>query len=190
MGPKAPTIPAPSAGHSAPIPSRQGGRYALPHHSKLPAMAITLTTEMEQARVALAARPAAELADFILSLAFASDGISECVHAFALAADPKAAAGILGRELSFLREGEPSGDDQYHKGARHVARSDRFLDTIERCVLPRDPQTALHLLTAFVESTDQISDHCWDDDFGASQLFERAGKLAENAKKLPVAACS
>jgi len=145
-------------------------------------MAITLTTEMERARAALDARPTAELVDFILSLAFASDGICESVHAFALAAEPKAAAEILSKELGFLREGERSRYAQYRKGAKHVARSDRFLDAIELCLLPRDPQTALQLLTAFVENTDQISQHCWDDDFGASELFERARKLAEDVE--------
>ena len=56
----------------------------------------------------------------------------------------------------------------------------------ERCVLPRDPQAAPQLLTAFMENIGQISEHCWDDDFGASELFARAWAMAENlAKTLP-----
>lgn len=55
-------------------------------------------------------------------------------------------------------------------------------------MLPRDPQTALQLLTAFMEGNEQISEHCWDDDFGTSQLFARAWTMAENlAKVLPAA---
>lgn len=66
-------------------------------------MTITSVAELEQARAALAGRPSAELADFILSPAFAADGISEYVHAFALAEDSKAAAELLSSELEFLR---------------------------------------------------------------------------------------
>lgn len=37
-----------------------------------------------------------------------------------------------------------------------------------------------------MESNEQISEHCWNDDFGASQLFTRAWTMAENlAKVLP-----
>lgn len=150
-------------------------------------MTITSVAELEKARAVLAGRPAAELADFILSLAFASDGISEYVHAFALAADSKAAAEVMSRELGFLRNGERGSDYRYRKGAGHVARADRWLNAVERCVLPRDPQTALQLLTAFIQSREQISAHCWDDDFGESQLFDRAWTMADNlAKSLPV----
>lgn len=149
-------------------------------------MAITLVAEFEQARAVLASRTAAELADFILSLAFASDGISEYVHAFVLAADSKAAAEVLSRELEFLRNGERDSDYRYWKGAGHVARADRWLNAVERYVLPRHPQAAMQLLTAFMESNEQISDHCWDDDVGASQIFARAWTMVENlAKTLP-----
>lgn len=58
-------------------------------------MAITSIAELERAREVLASRSAAELADFILSLAVASDGISEYVHAFVLSADTRAAADVL-----------------------------------------------------------------------------------------------
>ena len=68
-----------------------------------------------------------------------------------------------------------------------MARADRWLNAVERCVLPRDPQAALQLLTEFMESNEQISEHCWDDDFGESQVFDRAWTMADNlAKSLPV----
>lgn len=146
-------------------------------------MTITTIVELEQARAALAGRTVAELADFILSLASASDGISEYVHAFALAADTHVATEVLSRELRFLRNGERDSDYRYRKGAGHVDRADRWLDAIERCVLPRDPQAALQLLTAFIDSSEQISERCWDDDFGESQLFTRATTMVENLAK-------
>lgn len=59
-----------------------------------------------------------------LSLSSAADGISEYVHAFVLAADSKAAAKVLSRELGFLRNGERDSDYRYRKGAGHVARAD------------------------------------------------------------------
>ena len=112
-------------------------------------MTITSVAELEQAGAALAGRPAAELADFILSLAFASGGISEYFHAFVLSADCKAVVEVLSGELEFLRNGERDSHYRYRKGAGHVARADRWLDAVDRCVLPSDPQAALQLLTAF-----------------------------------------
>lgn len=146
-------------------------------------MAITSVAELEQARAALAGRTAAELADFILSLAFGSDGIFEYVHAFVLT-DSKVAAEVLSRELGFLRNGERDSDYRHRKGAGHVARADRWLNAVERCVLPRNPQTALQLLTAFIEGNEQISERCWDDDFGASKLFVRAWTMVESLAKI------
>lgn len=143
-------------------------------------MAITSIAELERAREVLASRPAAELADFILSLAVASDGISEYVHAFVLSADIKAAAELLSNELRFLRDGERERDYRYRKGAGHVARADRWLDALDRSVVPRDPQVAMQLLTEFMESGEEISEHCWDDDFGMSQLFTRAWAMVES----------
>lgn len=143
-------------------------------------MAITTIAELEQARAELASRTAAELADFILSLAFAADGITEYVHAFVLAADTKAVTELLSSELEFLRSGERDSEYRYRQGAGHVARADRWLDAVERCVLPRDPQVALQLLTSFIESNEPIAEHCWDDDFGASEPFTRAATMADS----------
>lgn len=149
-------------------------------------MTITSVAELEQAHAVLASRPAAELADFILSLAFASNGISEYIHAFVLSADCKAVVEVLSGELEFLRNGERDSDYRYRKGAGHVARADRWLDAVDRCVVPSTPQAALQLLTAFMESHEQISESCWDDDFGASQLFNRAWTMTEKlAATLP-----
>lgn len=149
-------------------------------------MTITSVAELEQARAVLSGRPAAELADFILSLAFASDGISEYVHAFVLSADGSAVVEVLRGELEFLRNGERGSDCRYQKGAGHVARADRWLDAVERCVLSSTSQAALQLLVAFMESHEQISESCWDDDFGASQLFNRARTIVEKlAATLP-----
>lgn len=149
-------------------------------------MTIVSVAELEQARAALARRPAAELADFILSLAFAADGISEYVRVFVLAEDSKAAAELLSSELEFLRDGERDRDYRYRKGAGHVERADRWLDAVERCVLSRDPKAALQLLARFMDSIEQISEHCWDDDFGSSQLSARAWTMVEKlAATLP-----
>jgi len=143
-------------------------------------MTITTIAELEQARAVLVGRSATELADFILSLVSAADGISEYVHAFVLVADTKAATELLSSEMGFLRHGERDSDYRYRKGAGHVERADRWLNALERCVLPRDPQAALQLLTAFIESNEQIAEHCWDDDFGAEELFTRASTMADS----------
>lgn len=60
-----------------------------------------------------------------------------------------------------------------------MERADRWLDAVERCVLLRDPKAALQLLARFMDSIEQISEHCWDDDFGSSQLSDRAWTMVE-----------
>lgn len=45
---------------------------------------------------------------------------------------------------------------------------------------------ALQLLTAFMESYEQIPESCWDDDFGTSELLNRARTMIEKlAATLP-----
>jgi len=44
----------------------------------------------------------------------------------------------------------------------------------------------MQLLTEFMESGEQIAEHCWDDNFGMSQLFARAWAMARClATKMP-----
>jgi hypothetical protein len=86
-----------------------------------------------------------------------------------------------------LRNGQRGSDCRYQKGAGHVARADRWRDAVERCVLSSTSQPALQLLVASMESHELISERCWDDDFGASQLFNRARTMIEKlAATLPV----
>lgn len=67
---------------------------------------------------------------------------------------------------------------------RHIAQQIACLFGVET---DRDPKAALQLLAGFMESIEQISKHCRDDDFGSSQLSDRAWRMVEKlAATLPV----
>jgi hypothetical protein len=151
-------------------------------------MAIQTKDQLEQARIALERRSPGELVAFILSLAQASNGIGDYVHAFAVADTPDASADLLRSELSFLQRGEREYDVRHRRSFEFVARVERLLDAIECILLPADPAAAFDLLAQFIESDEQIVDHCIEDDFGASEVFGRACELLLTvARTLPVA---
>ena len=146
-------------------------------------MTIETNEEWERARVALERRSPHVLAAFILSLIDAPNGIGNHVHIFAVADDPEAAADLLGGEIAFLQKGERDYDVRHRRGSEWVRRVDRALDAIETALLPTDCGTALSLLTSLVENEAEISEHCHEDEFGATAAFERARRLLNIAEK-------
>src|SRR5438046_3017990 len=81
---------------------------------------------MERARAAPEQPSRTELVDFILSLAHASDGVGQYVHAFALAGEPETAADLARSELLYLQSGERDYDQRHRQGSSFVDRADRF----------------------------------------------------------------
>jgi hypothetical protein len=145
-------------------------------------MAIETKDEWDRARAALEKRTPEALTAFILSLVDAPNGIANRVHVFA-AADPKATAALLSREISFLRRGERDYDVRHRQSSEWALRIDCAVDAIESDLLPRDGHAALELLTLLVENETAISEHCRDDSFDAATAFERARKLLDIAAR-------
>ena len=134
--------------------------------------------ELAGALAALQRRSPEELAAFIVSLACgAPPGVRSYVEAFIAAAEPSKVATIVRREISALRVGEREYDVRHRRGAEIVARAGYTLGIIERVVLPSDVALARKLLSELLDAEQQIAEQCYEDDFGAEELFTRVRRL-------------
>ena len=134
--------------------------------------------DYERARTCLEQRSPQELADFILSLAHASNGIGAYVAAFALSDAPRAAAEVIASEITVLARGERDYDYRHRQSFEISARADRTIDAIERMLIARDPTTAAELLRRLLGCEPDILDHALEDD-DAGRIFDRARELLE-----------
>jgi hypothetical protein len=151
-------------------------------------MTIQTNAEFERARTALESKSPKELTAFILSLAFAPDGIGNYVHMLAASDDLATLTELVNAELADLRKGERESNYRHRQGSRVVRRVDRFLDALETMLLPAYPSGAFHALAHFIESDEEIGSNCGEDHFGASQAFDRACELLLTiAQSLPAA---
>ena len=138
--------------------------------------------ELTGTLAALQRRSPEELAAFIVSLVCgAPPGIRSYVEAFIAAAEPSKVATIVRREISALRVGEREYDVRHRRSAEIVARADYTLGAIERVVLPRDVALARKLLSELLDVEQQIAEQCYEDDFGAEELFTRVRSLLSAA---------
>ena len=144
--------------------------------------------QLERARRALERRSPQELAAFVLSLIGTPNGVGSYARAFAMADSWNAAAEIVESEIENLREGEREYDRRHRRGSVVTSRLGHLLDAIELALLPRNPAAAVEMLARLIESDAEISDHCFEDDFGAQAAFGRACDLFRAAaRNLPVA---
>ena len=119
-----------------------------------------------------------ELANFIVSLlGGAPPGVRSYVEAFIAAAEPPRVATIIRREIGTLRLGEREYDVRHRRGAEIVARAGYTVASIERVVLPSDLALARQLLSELLEAEQQIGEQCYEDEFGAEELFARVRSL-------------
>lgn len=133
---------------------------------------LELEEHFQRAQVALARRPPAELAAFILSLADAQ-GVGCYVQAFAVADVPAAVATVLRLETQILRQGQGSYSFRERLGLDWGCRAMRLLDAIEAFILPRDRTIAADLLELFIMESERIVANCRGD--------EESGKLVKRA---------
>lgn len=134
--------------------------------------------EVTGALVALQRRSPEDLAAFIVSLLCgAPPGVRSYVEAFIVAAEPSKVATIVRREISALRVGEREYDVRHRRSAEIVARVGYTVEAIERVVLPSDVALARTLLSELLNAEQQIADQCYEDDFGAEELFTRVRSL-------------
>ena len=134
--------------------------------------------EFAGALAALRCRSPEELAAFIVSLLCGSlPGVRCYVEAFVAAAEPCRVATIVRREIGALRVGEREYDVRHRRSAEMVARAGYTVEIIERVVLPRDAALARQLLSELLDAEQQIAEQCYEDDFGANELFRRVRNL-------------
>lgn len=133
--------------------------------------------EVTGALAALQRRSPVELAAFIVSLVCgAPPGVRSYVEAFIAAAEPSKVATIVRREISALRVGEREYDVRHRRSAEIVARAGYTLGIIERVALP-NVALARALLSELLDAEQQIAEQCYEDDFGAEELFTRVRGL-------------
>jgi hypothetical protein len=134
--------------------------------------------ELAGALAALQRRSPEELAAFIVSLLCGSPpGVRSYVEAFIAAAAPSKVATVVRREIGALRVGEREYDVRHRRSAEIVARAGYTLGIIERVVLPSDVALARKLLGELLDAEQQIAEQCYEDDFGAEELFTRVRNL-------------
>jgi hypothetical protein len=73
--------------------------------------------------------------------------------------------------------GEREYDVRHRRSAEIVARAGYTVEIIERVVLPSDAALARQLLSELLEAEQQIAEQCYEDDFGAEELFTRVRNL-------------
>ena len=138
--------------------------------------------EFSGALAALQCRSPEELAAFIVSLLCgAPPGVRCYVEAFIAAAEPCRVAKIVRREIGALRLGEREYDVRHRRGAEIVARAGYTVGIIEQVVLPGNLALARQLLSELLEAEQQIVEQCYEDDFGAEELFTRVRSLLSAA---------
>ena len=134
--------------------------------------------EVTGALAALQRRSPEELAAFIVSLVCGAPlGVRSYVEAFIAAAEPSKVATIVRREIGALRVGEREYDVRHRRSAEIVARAGYALAIIERVVLPSDQALARKLLSELLDAEQRIAEQCYEDDFGAEELFVRVRSL-------------
>ena len=134
--------------------------------------------EFTGALAALQRRSPEELAAFIVSLVCGAPlGVRSYVEAFIAAAEPSRVATVVRREISALRMGEREYEVRHRRSAEIVARAGYTLGIIERIALPSDVALARKLLCELLDAEQQIAEQCYEDDFGAEELFTRVRRL-------------
>ena len=134
--------------------------------------------ELAGALAALQRRSPEELSAFIVSLLCgAPPGVRSYVEAFIAAAELSKVATIVRREIGALRVGEREYDVRHRRSAEIVARASYTLGIIERVVLPSDVALGRKLLGELLDAQQQIAEQCYEDDFGAEELFARVRSL-------------
>ena len=134
--------------------------------------------ELTSTLAALQRRSPEELAAFIVSMLCSTPpGVRSYIEAFTAAAEPSKVAIIVRREISALRVGERDYDVRHRRSAEIVARAGYTVGIIERVVLPSDVALARKLLSELLDAEQRIAEQCYEDDFGAEELFTRVRSL-------------
>jgi hypothetical protein len=145
---------------------------------------IETTEDFERARERLRRRDCDALAAFVLSLAMDSGAVGEQVRTFIVGDNVAETVESVRQRIGSLKI--PSEYEHRHSlGQQMGAHLDFIVDSVERLVLPRDPNAALDLLVAMFEADQLAMENCGEHDWEVDCAYQRAtGVMAEAAKHL------
>lgn len=148
-------------------------------------MRIETQEDFERARERLRQRDPDSLAAFLMSLALDSGPLGEQVRTFIVGNDLAETVKSLTKRISGLSV--PSEYEHRHSLGREIGISlNLIVDSVDRLVLPIDPQAAFQLLVALFEADGVAMENCGEHDWEVACAYKRAaGVMAEAAKHLP-----
>jgi hypothetical protein len=139
--------------------------------------------DFDVARERLRGRDCDSLASFLISLAAESGPVGEQVRTFIGGDDLTETVESVQRRITGLRI--PSEYEHRHSFGREIGTQLNFIvDSIERLILPVDPQAAFELLAALIEADEVAMEHCGEHDWPVACAYERATKVMSEAAKL------
>lgn len=145
-------------------------------------MRIDTERDFERARERLRQRDPDSLATFLASLALDSGPVGAQVRTFIVADDLLETVDSVRQRISGLSI--PSEYEHRHSLGREIGVSLNFIvDSVERLVLPIDPQAAFHLLVALFEADGVAMENCGEHDWDVLCAYKRAAEVTANAAK-------
>ena len=141
--------------------------------------------DVDIARGRLRRRDSESLVSFLISLATDAGPVGEQVRTFIGGDDLAETVESVRRRITGLKS--PSEYEHRHSYGREIGtKLDLIVDSIERLVLPVDPQAAFELLTTLIEADGVAMENCGERDWPVACAYQRATKvLAEAAKSMP-----
>jgi hypothetical protein len=141
--------------------------------------------DFERAYERLRRRGSDSLASFLMSLATDSGPVGEQIRTFIVGDDLAKTVESVRERLRGLQI--PSDYEHRHSPGREIGVNlDFIVDSVERLVLPIDPNAAFQLLVALFEADGVAMENCGEHDWEVACAYQRAqGVMAEAAKSLP-----
>jgi hypothetical protein len=141
--------------------------------------------DFERAHEQLRRRGCDSLASFLMSLAMDSGPVGEQIRTFIVGDDLAKTVESVRHRIRGLQI--PSDYDHRHSRGREIGVNlDFIVDSVERLVLPIDPNAAFQLLVALFEADGVAMENCGEHDWEVTCAYKRAvGVMAEAAKSLP-----
>jgi hypothetical protein len=141
--------------------------------------------DFERARARLRQRDADSLAAFLMSLAGESGPVGDQVRTFIVGDDIAETVQSVRDRIRGLKI--PSEYEHRHSLGREMGKNLYFIvDSVERLVLPKDPNAAFDLLVTAFEADAVAMENCGEHDWDVTCAYKRAADvMAEAVKKLP-----
>jgi chemotaxis protein histidine kinase CheA len=136
-------------------------------------------TEYDQLKAALAKQPPEALAAFIADLATEHEPIYDAATMFAQRGDPKKLVRAIRQKISGLKREKRFY--HYREARQMCSKLDDLLDRIEQDLVPLDPEQAIELLAAFIETDHSVMNRVDDSDGMSGGCYRRACELFAEA---------